>query len=1329
MDSQENLKGNEEYKDIVFDGRPEAWRTLFGSGRILLPGTVVVFFGAAKPLDAVVAGWHLLISHVVDKGGNLLFPNIQHIVPANVGDRHVLKNIRAALEEQGPEIGWDAQQVKTFANSFSARELISMEGPELIKAIQHVPDGTAVAASCAHLYRFDDIEEEVFGSITAWSGIQYRWGTKERRYFPHMIRIVRDSLALAKRKGLFVTLFWEEYGPAMNDLPEGLRNDDDLVVLAAPVPKDLAINKIIPSLLDKIRTVGIDPALSELSDAVPDPKKHAQIASHLLMANGEFGAAWDILRPYLDELRNSDGTSALAIAQVAFAAGKLPESGAFLNITIKKGLDSIEDLNSIYQLAKRLRLSGVQEAIFERIKSEYPNHRITLSYCYENSFQKRDFASACDIAKRLGNSFDVYLCAALSKPKLDIDGLVKYASGVGRIDEARFTAALEAERRSEYPVARELASMVAIDSPFISGVMLIRTRILTKKLLGSDDLMDDDIEELKHLLFYVATHPADLDVRFLIDELFESDLEEPASKLILVKILVESLHSSFEKNVSAPIPETSRTDSVDSSLWEHEGRAFFRDFLESLPPNRGKMVGHGELPQHLAHRVSEGLLRSLLLLIQYGNRVVKDDSDLNFIRLLLHVVILISQKLNDASSDLMALRSSIAAMINAGFHQPARDLVETCLLTIPQKQPNQFIWRISQVWVSYSDACHRSGNIMTSLRYLCLSFIACKEPAINYDLLASTYRIAARLFGDLHLREYATDALEAEREIRIRLGTDKHFLPEIDAVALSIQVSNLGWDNPVETFIDLFAKADQLIKENQPEEMAPLLTIQASLYRMIKIKGANVSDELRKEFDGNLNKLPSWQKSLVDALLVTDPSRQNLIDAAANASKALNWGDLASQITHITILAHNAVRSAFEHNDINLFIVASAFLCQPILSLKSAEADETNSWLDSLCVQKWWFHLLAKGDPTAEALVEGHKVLTEISPPSLKSITGVGNVSLDQIVGILGADEAMMILTQDDQGVLYRAMIYSDGSFVMDRLDPNIWSGRKWQDWRRSFPRSYGRWNPPANPWDREQPSKRDVRESVAGLSLWPFKAPANLTIVADAKLFGFPFGLTLKNGDFLGEDLRISVAPSIPWLISARSRRWTGELVKKAWLGWPTPEIDVLHILRTRLRPILVTNEVEVVESISPTGLKHKALVLIASHGGVGLFDHFRTVSDKASVYSANEFASYFEDCGCVVLFVCNAGRTDTQTRSAETRGLVVDLLRNGVRCVIAPPWPLHIDVATLWLPAFFSCVGSGESAGYAVYTASREVCKTYDNPCAWGSLQIYGDTTFVLK
>ncbi|MGA3115304.1 MAG: CHAT domain-containing protein [Syntrophobacteraceae bacterium] len=240
------------------------------------------------------------------------------------------------------------------------------------------------------------------------------------------------------------------------------------------------------------------------------------------------------------------------------------------------------------------------------------------------------------------------------------------------------------------------------------------------------------------------------------------------------------------------------------------------------------------------------------------------------------------------------------------------------------------------------------------------------------------------------------------------------------------------------------------------------------------------------------------------------------------------------------------------------------------------------------------------------------------------------------------------------------------------------------------------------------------------------FYAQEQFTIVPDARLFGFPFALTNKDGGFSGENLRISVAPSMPWLIAARSKGWSGEFEIKAWLGSPRSTDYAIHLLRNRLEPALNANKVEIIEENSPTGLEHKAVVIVVSHGGVGLFNHFRTVTDHAKVYSGKEFASHFEECGCVVLFVCNAGRSDIRTGSTETMGLVADLLRNGARCVIAPPWPLHIEVATLWLPKFLSRLVSGDAVGVSAHAAARELMETYDNPCAWGALQIFGDANW---
>jgi hypothetical protein len=1319
IDSGDSNKTENEYRDITFNGLPEAWKELFESSHILMLGTVLAFFGNGTRLDNTVAGWHLFISHLIDKDNRVIFKNVQHIAPRKIGGRYVRKNIQELLRKQGVDIGWDVHEAENFADLLHVSELESSDGATLIQEINNVADEAAVAVSCTQLYRFDDIEEEELGSVTTWSGLQYRSVTTEQRYYPHIIRMMREILHLAKKKRLFLTLFFEEYGPGIADLPEDLQNDSDLIVVATPVPQDL---RTIPKLLQKLRIDGIDAALSETNKLIGDPQRRVLITSQLLLGNGDFASAWEVLRPHIGGLSGLTATLSLTIAQAAFAAGMFPESQTFLNKALEKGVESIEDLNSAQQLAGKLRLEGVGETVVGRMKTEYSNHRITLSVLYDSAYAKRDFVSARRIAEQLGDSFDVQLCNVFCKDELDLDTVFKYAKEIGRIDKAYFDTASEAEHRNDFLLARELASKVPANSLFISGATRVRVRILGNTLLSSGNLKDEEIEELRQVLSYIATHPADLDVRFAVEELLEGELEEPASKVMLLTILLNLMSLCFQNNASTSV--VNEVETVDVSVPDQEEMSFFEDFLDSLSGNVN-VLGYGKLPPNIEDRASAGLLRSFLLLVQHAGKLAKDESDINYLKLLLHAVVLITKKLNDPNSDLIAVRSAIAVMANVGFLQAARDLAETCLLTIPTKQPDQLMWRLSQMWASYSDACHRAGNVMAALRYLTLSFLSYTGIAPNYVLLASSYRIATRIFRDLGLTEFALETLDAERKIRIRLGSDRYYLHQIDAVEVSIRASNLSWDTPLDKLMDLFTKADELIREDQSEEVAPLLTFQASVYRIIKIMAAELPHELKERFANGIKNLNTWQKSVVDAVLTITPTKQDIIDAASKTPEALNWNDLSYQVRHLSILAHNSLPSAVEGRDIVLFIMASAFLSQPILSLKTIDVDDQASLSDNLRVQKWWFNLLTEENPSRNIL-ESHKIFQTVSTASLKSVVAMTDTSLEQVVGVLGENEAMMVFCMNDRGIMYSATIYRNGEFEMERIEPSVWTPERFLLWRRFYPRGYGRWQPRANLWDREQPSKSEVRESIKNLSACSSVLQQELIIVPDARIFGFPFKLMPEDDGFLGEDVQISIAPSISWLVAARSKEWAGEFERKAWLGSPASGDYPIHLLRNRLGPALAAHKVEVIENASPIGLTRKALVIVGSHGAAGLADHFKNVSDGVAVYSGKEFATYFEGCGCVVLFICNAGRSDKQTRSSETMGLVADLLRNGVRCVIAPSWSLHLEVAGLWLPPFLSNIASGETIGRSAHNAAREVNKTYDNPCAWAALQLFGDATW---
>ena len=146
------------------------------------------------------------------------------------------------------------------------------------------------------------------------------------------------------------------------------------------------------------------------------------------------------------------------------------------------------------------------------------------------------------------------------------------------------------------------------------------------------------------------------------------------------------------------------------------------------------------------------------------------------------------------------------------------------------------------------------------------------------------------------------------------------------------------------------------------------------------------------------------------------------------------------------------------------------------------------------------------------------------------------------------------------------------------------------------------------------------------------------------------------------------------------------------------------------------------------PTDLAGSDMAFVGAHGGTGVGDYFRSISDDVNSFTPREFARMLRGCRCVVLAVCSAGRSDRQTGNEETTGLVTELLREGVRCVVAPPWPLDIHVVRAWLPAFLAGMKAGERAGEAARQALQAVRAAIDHPCAWAQLHVYGDQATTL-
>jgi hypothetical protein len=1333
MNSVESAKNPPEGA-VSFSGDIHSWINLLENGLNVEPGTVLLFLGGQRPLDRLAAGWHLAVATAINtQSGARYFSSVEHIVPKELINRDVPANIKLAIEEQLVGLGWSREQINTLIGRMMVHHLSAFEGSTVLEVLNHMQEGAAVAVSRADIYRFHDIKRKPSTSaIRTWPGILNEFTSKETVFFEHLMDLTRQTLEVARQKRLFVTLFCE-CDLVETKLPPDLQNNPNLVVVhLANSREDGPSLMTTQDWLAKLDTEGIDSVLATVTASIEDPIQRALLASFLLSAAGQFSSAWKEIEPHIGILTQSEGVDLIPLSNLAVNAGRSAEGAELLRIAAKRGITWLEELKSAYRLAETLGLYDLRDSLIDQMYSSYPKDQMAADLFYNKYILARDFSSALQLAERSEDEFGVRLCRAFIDPDFDLTELLSYAERTGQAERAYIAAAYEAEAQNRNILAKELASRIGPASEFASDAAQIRIRMIGILIRAEGEISDDQIAELKRVLEFAATRPDDADVRLQVYELLESGLEQPAVVFMLSTILSSRIATSFEAAVSTDSPlGRSQSEEPQESEHQRELENLVTQFMKEFLSSQGSvfMVGQGALPDHLKPLVSPALLDFLIRTLRYGLKHVVDN-DLDFILRLLHTIILVSREVGDLNRDLLAVRIAIGYLANAGYAQQARDLAESSLLTMVDPRSDYYAWRIGQAWACLADAFHRTGNTVAALRSLCLSFLSWDGPAPYLLILRSSYRLAARIFRDIGYTEYALEIVNMERRLALIDGAGADTQDELDEVEFSIRVTGLRSNTSADDLIKLLAKASDLLHRRRTDEVALILSLQATLIRYLKLAGAQIPKDLEDEFAAGLEKLSEPQRDTIKSLSIASPSKSDLLSAVQRAATSKYWDDLAYQIAPISNLASTAAESAAQQGDIDLFILASALLSQPVLSLSALEGEHSNPtrFPDMLIAQRWFIQL-AKSNQNSAVLQDAHDIAQQMIPPPTKTIKQLSEVSLGQLQSVIDSDEVVMILVRDHLGGLCRAAIYPDHYLGPESLGEEIWSSAKFAKWRMVYPRAYGDWNPaPADLSAEEQPSPDEVMDSVASLSIGEFAPAGLISVVPDAGLFGFPFVLTPKDGVHLGEDVPLAIAPSAPWLIATRSQPWAGNSLRKAWLGSPKSDDFVLHFLRDRLEPILEEYQFENIQTDLPDGLAKSSLALIVSHGGTGIFDQFRTVTDRIAAYSAEAFAKNLEGCGCVLLFVCNAGRSDPELGSSETLGVVSELLKLNVRSVVAPPWPLHLDVATVWLPPFLRSLSDGHPVAYSAHQASRKVREKYDNPCAWGALQVYGDATYTL-
>ncbi len=98
------------------------------------------------------------------------------------------------------------------------------------------------------------------------------------------------------------------------------------------------------------------------------------------------------------------------------------------------------------------------------------------------------------------------------------------------------------------------------------------------------------------------------------------------------------------------------------------------------------------------------------------------------------------------------------------------------------------------------------------------------------------------------------------------------------------------------------------------------------------------------------------------------------------------------------------------------------------------------------------------------------------------------------------------------------------------------------------------------------------------------------------------------------------------------------------------------------------------------------------------------------------------------VFLNCCYLGQTGGTTHNKLAASLAQELIRKGVRAVVAAGWPVQDDAALYFAQVFYQQLLAGHPFGRVVQEARRQTWQQYPDSNTWGAYQVYGDPEFCL-
>lgn len=186
-----------------------------------------------------------------------------------------------------------------------------------------------------------------------------------------------------------------------------------------------------------------------------------------------------------------------------------------------------------------------------------------------------------------------------------------------------------------------------------------------------------------------------------------------------------------------------------------------------------------------------------------------------------------------------------------------------------------------------------------------------------------------------------------------------------------------------------------------------------------------------------------------------------------------------------------------------------------------------------------------------------------------------------------------------------------------------------------------------------------------------------------------------------------------------------------------------IAALLKTKFTVTQTPNQANAIQVFNDLFAEPYRIIHIAAHGyydesGLNTYSARSGVVLNGGIYiTAAEIAKLDPIPELVFLNCCYLGQIDS-TNSNQILGqpynklaasISRELIRRGVRAVIAAGWPVADEAAALFSQAFYRYLLEGQTFGIAVWLARRDTWEKFPNSNTWGAYQAYGDPDFRLS